>query len=735
VDQGEIQPLSSNPEFLPNLKRGGRRPAPTVLQMETTECAAACLCMVLAYFGRWVPLETLRVQCGVSRDGANAASMLRAAREYGLAAQGFRCERSDLPDIPFPMVLFWEFNHFVVLEGIKGERIYINDPSEGPRRLTPQEFDESYTGLCFGFQPGPEFRLGGEPPNVLRGLLARFGRATVPLAFAALATLALVIPGVAVPTMIKVFIDEVLIRQNGHWVMALIVGLGVAALAQGALTWLQRSLLARMETKLSLVTTMHFFWHVATLPMQFFSQRYAGDIASRVASNDRVARLISSELAINLINLLSMTIYGAVMLSYDVALTGVALTMAALNFLALWLASRAREDANRRLLREEGKVAGASINGIKIIETLKANGAEGDFFARWSGIHANELSARQQLGVVTTLVNVVPPVLSMLSAIAILGYGGLRVLDGSITIGGLIAFQSLMLSFSLPMEGLVQFGASLQLIKGDIARLDDVLNYAPDERASIEDPEPDAEAPMARGVVDLENITFGYNTKEPPLIEDFSLSIQPGRRVALVGGSGSGKSTIARLICGLLTPWSGRVRVDGQTLENLDPSRFAEIISHVDQEITLFEATVRDNITLWDPMIEERDIVQAMRDAEILDVVASRPLKLDSPVDEDGRNFSGGQRQRLEIARALARNPAVLVLDEAMAALDPVVEFEIDRHIRRRGCTCLIVAHRLSTVRDADEIMVLEHGSIVQRGTHEQLIAQDGAYRALISSD
>lgn len=723
-------------ELPPNLKRGGRRPAPTILQMETTECAAACLGMILAHHGRWVPLETLRVQCGVSRDGANAANMLRAAREYGLIAQGFRCEREDILDVPFPMVLFWDYNHFVVLEGIKGDRVYINDPGEGPRRLTLEEFDESYTGMCFGFRPGPDFQRAGHPPKVLRGLLARFGKATVPLVFASLATLALVIPGVAIPTILKVFIDEILVRQNGMWAMAILIGLGLAAFAQGALIWLQRSLLARMETKLAIVTTAHFFWHVVTLPMQFFSQRYAGDIASRVVSNDRVARLISGDLAVNIVNLLSMAIYGAVMLSYDVALTGVALAMIAFNLLALRLAARAREDANRRLLREEGRVAGASINGIQIIETLKANGAEGDFFARWSGIQTNALAARQRLGIVTSLANIVPPVLSLLSVIAVLGYGGSRILEGHLTIGALIAFQSLMLSFSEPVHGLVRFGASLQTIKGDIARLDDVLNHAPDDRTrrSIEVRESSVAAPPPRGSVDLENVTFGYSAKEPPLIEGFSLSIQPGRRVALVGGSGSGKSTVARLVCGLLTPWSGNILIDEQPLEEIHPSQFAEIVSHVDQEITLFEGTVRENVTLWDPTINERDIVQALRDAEIHDVVASRPHKLDSPVDEGGRNFSGGQRQRLEIARALARNPAVIVLDEATAALDPVVEHQIDDHLRRRGCTCLIVAHRLSTIRDADEIVVLEHGRIVQRGTHERLIAQDDAYRALISA-
>ncbi len=726
--------------FLPNLKpgRGGHYPVPTMLQMETTECAAACLGMILAYFGRRESLETLRVRCGVSRDGSNAANMMRAAREYGLETSGFRCPREDLFDLPFPMVIFWNYNHFVVLEGIRKGTVCINDPNDGRCRISVQEFDENYSGACFCFQPGPQFQPGGAAsPTLLRGLLSRLGHIKKPLSYAALATLGLALPGVAVPTLLKVFIDEVLIGQNGSWMMPLLFGLLLAAIIQGGLTWLQRPLLARLETKLAIVMTTRFFWYIATLPMLFFALRYVGDIADRVASNDEVARLLSGQLAVNIINLFTMVIYAAVMFSYDVSLTLIAMSMVAINLIVLQLAARARDNANRILLKEQGKVAGASINGLQIMETLKANGAEDDFFSRWAGIHANALGAQQRLGLVTALTNVVPPLLTALTIVAILGFGGLRILDGALSIGALVAFQSLTLSFSAPIVGLVNFGASLQLIQGDLARLDDVLKYEPDARAvqGISNPEPEVDAPAPRGFIELDRVTFGYNVADEPLIEELNLSIRPGQRVALVGGSGSGKSTVAKLVCGLLTPWSGEVRVDGEKLEQIPLHRFAEIVAHVDQEIVLFEASVRDNVSLWDRTIEERDIIQALRDAMIHDVVASRSLKYDTLVEENGRNFSGGQRQRLELARALARSPAILALDEATAALDPLTEMKIDDNLRRRGCTCLIVAHRLSTVRDADEIVVLEHGRIVQRGVHEQLIAEPGQYRDLVSLD
>ena len=725
-------------ELRPNLLagHGGRLPVPTVLQMEATECAAACLGMILAFHRRWVPLEELRVRCGVSRDGANAASVLRTAREYGLIAKGFRCATESLYEIPVPMILFWGYNHFVVLEGIRRNRFYVNDPQDGPSRLTRDEFVEKFTGVCLGFERGPDFREGGRKPGLVRGLRDRFTQSRRPLLFVSLATLGLLVPGLAIPAMLKVFVDDVLIGQNARWTTELLIGLVLAAGMQGTLIWIQRTFLARMEVRLSVVTTARFFWHVISLPMAFFSQRYAGDLAHRVESNDTVARLLSGELAVNLINLVAMAFYGAVMFAYDVPLTFVSLGMVAVNLVVLRLASGVRENANRRLLKEQGRVAGASVSGVSMMETLKASGREGDFFARWSGIQTNALAAQQELGFVTTLVNAAPPLLHGLGLVAVLGVGGLRILDGALTIGGLVAFQALTQRFLGPVDGLVRFGANLQTVRGDIMRLDDVLRYQPDRRTAEGMREGDSHeaAPPPRGAVELERVTFGYKLKEAPLIKDFSLSIPPGRRVALVGGSGSGKSTVARLMCGLLSPWSGEVRIDGRPVTDIPPSRFAETVSHVDQKFVLFKGSVRENVALWDTTVPERDVVEALRDAAIHDLVASRPAKYDAPVDEGGRNFSGGQRQRLEIARALARNPAVLVLDEATAALDPITEIRIDDRLRRRGCTCLIVAHRLSTIRDADEIVVLERGEIVQRGRHDDLIGVAGPYRNLVAA-
>ena len=729
--------MTADHGLTPNVdrKRGGRRKAPVILQMEATECGAACIGMILAHYGRWVPLEELRVKCGVSRDGSKAGNMVRAAREYGLVAKGFKREPERVYDIPFPMIVFWEFRHFVVVEGVKGNTVYIVDPAVGPRKLTKQEFDEGFTGVCLGFEPESNFHRAGSPPNVYIGLLKRLGKTGAPLSLVLLATLVLVIPGLGIPTILKAFVDKVLIPGSTDLALALLIGLGLAALMQGALTWLQQDCIAKLEAKLAVVASARFFWHVLTLPMTFFGQRYAGDISDRVASNDRVASLLSSQLATNAVNLITMVIYGAVLLAYDIVLAAVAFAMTGLNILALRLASAARETGNRRMLKEQGRVASTSVSGLQMIESLKADGSENDFFTRWSGIHANFLSAQHTLGLATGLLFVVPPLLSSATTIAILGVGGLRILEGSITIGGLLAFQTIARSFAEPVEGVVQFGAELQVAKGEIARLDDVLNYPINERAlqGINETKPSA-LPVAQGYVTLENVTFGYNVQEKPLIEDFSLRIKPGQRVALVGSSGSGKSTIGRLICGLQEPWSGKVLIDNIPIADLTPSQQSHIVSYVDQDVFLFEGTVRDNVTLWNPIVKNLWVTQALQDAALQDEIAVRHGNQDAQVDENGRNFSGGQRQRLEIARALALQPTILVLDEATAALDPTTELEIDDNLRRRGCTCVIVAHRLSTVRDADLIVVIEDGQIVQQGKHEKMIESDGPYRKLVLS-
>ncbi|MDY7094800.1 MAG: NHLP family bacteriocin export ABC transporter peptidase/permease/ATPase subunit [Acidobacteriota bacterium] len=717
----------------------GRAGTPTVLQMEAVECGAAALGIILAYHGRWVSLEELRLACGVSRDGSKASNMVKAARSYGLVAKGFKKEPAALRALPMPVILHWNFNHFLVLEGIQDGKVYLNDPSTGPRTVTEEELDQSFTGVVLTFEPGPEFRREGSPPRLLPALRKRLQGAGAGLVFVFLAGLALVIPGLAAPVYSKVFIDSVLLDQHLAWLQPLLLLLGATALLLGGLTWLQQEYLLRLETRMALVSSARFLWHVLRLPAEFFSQRFAGDISSRVGINDRVAQLLSRDLATNTLGLLTVVFYVVLMARYDLLLTVVGVAVVSFNGLALRLVSRRRVDASRRLLQERGKLQGTALNGLEMIETIKATAGESDFFARWAGYQSKVVNIRQELERYTHALNAVPPLLISLNAAVILGVGGLRVIQGNLSLGGLLAFQLLMAAFVAPVNQLVNLGGRLQTAQGDLARLDDVLRYRTQRELAPtrpEDEELPAEAPVRlQGRLAVEELTFGYSRLAPPLLEDFHLHLEPGQRVALVGGSGSGKSTVARLVTGLMEPWSGRVLFDGRPAGEIPRRVLRRSLAAVDQDIFLFEGTVRDNLTLWDETVPLPDVIAAARDACIHDVVAARAGGYDSPVQEDGANFSGGQRQRLEIARALVTNPSLLVLDEATSALDTATEEEIDRNLRRRGCTCLIVAHRLSTIRDADEIIVLEAGKGVQRGTHDQLKDEGGPYARLIHDE
>lgn len=738
---------------LPGRRRGPPAPrtaqqrvkTPTVLQMEAVECGAAALSIVLSYYRKVIPLEELRVACGVSRDGSKANNVLRAAREYGLEAKGWRREPVQLRDLAVPMIVHWNFNHFLVLEGFVEGKAYLNDPASGPRVVPEDEFDQSFTGVALVFAPSPTFQPGGQAPSLMGALRNRLAGFSAALWYAVLAGLALVIPGLVSPTFSKVFVDDVLVKGMQPWLKPLLLAMTCSAVISAGLTWLQQRHLLRFETKLAIDTSSRFFWHVLRLPVDFFNQRYAGEIANRVGINDKVARLLSGDLATTALNLLVISFYGLLMIQYDVWLTVIGVMMASLNFLALKYVSRRRVDLNQRLAQDRGKAMGVAMGGLQTIETLKAAGAESDFFSRWSGYQAKVVNADQQLQLQTQLLSAVPPLLMAINSALMIGVGGTRVMNGLLSMGALIAFQALMSSFIGPINRMVDLGGTLQTVRGDMNRLDDVQRTRVDATlAQIEeDDDIGPQTPLSShdggpkltGMLELRDITFGYNKLEPPLIEHFSLKLTPGSRVALVGGSGCGKSTLAKLVCGLYDPWEGQVLFDGRTRLEIPRDVLTRSFACVDQEIFIFEGTLRDNITLWDSSLPESEIVRAARDAAIHADVATRTGGYGTVTEEGGRNFSGGQRQRLEIARALVGNPSLLVLDEATSALDPSTEKEIDDSLRRRGCTCLIVAHRLSTIRDCDEIIVLERGKVVQRGTHEELSEQPGHYRDLIAAE
>lgn len=721
---------------------GGERPprdrrvrTPTVLQMEAVECGAAALAMILSHFGRVVPLEELRVACGVSRDGSKASNILRAARQYGLSAKGYRREPADLRAMPLPSIIHWQFNHFVVLEGFRRGRAYLNDPNAGPTVVSAEEFDQSFTGVVMVFTRTDEFVRGGTPPGLMAPLRRRLTGSGVALAFVLLAGLALTIPGLVSPTFNRIFLDKVVVAGLHLWLTPLLLAMGVSLLITGVLTWIQQAYLLRLETKLALSMSSRFFWHVLRLPVEYFTQRYAGEIGNRVSINDRIAQLLSGDLATTTLNLLMIAFYAVLLFRYDNVLTLIGIAIATLNLGALRYVSRKRTDLNQRLQQDRGKLMGTAMGGLQTLETLKASGGESDFFARWSGYLAKVTNTYQQLQYETLLLSSVPPLLMAINAALMLGIGGARVIDGHLTIGMLAAFQALMAAFISPVNKMVDLGSTLQEVRGDMNRLDDVLQAKLDPPVAKAESEGETAATKLVGRLELRNVTFGYSRLEAPLIRDLSITLEPGSRVALIGSSGSGKSTVGKLVAGLYTPWSGETLFDGLARSAIARSVMAQSLGMVDQDISLFEDTVRDNLTLWDDTVPESDIVQAAQDACIDDEIAERPGGYSSVLEEGGRNLSGGQRQRLEIARALATNPSIMVLDEATSALDPATEQRIDDNLRRRGCTCLIVAHRLSTIRDCDEIIVLDHGVVAQRGTHAAMSIVPGPYRDLIAAE
>ncbi len=725
-------------QYLQNLLKnpGKRVKTPTLLQMEAVECGAAALGIILGYYGRIVPLPELRRECGVSRDGSKASNVLKAARSYGMQAKGFKKELDQLPDLSPPYIVFWNFNHFLVVEGFSSSWVYLNDPGTGPRKVSRQEFDEGYTGVVLVMEPGVEFEKGGRKPSLVLSLWSRLKSSTGVLIYCLAAGFLLTVVGLAVPVFSQVFVDEILVQGRQHWLRPLLLAMAIAAVLQGVLTLLRLRYLRRLKVKLSVGMSSRFLWHILHLPVSFYAQRFAGEISNRASLNDQVADVLSGRLATTVIDAVMVIFYAIVMLQYDWVLTLVVASFAAVNVLTLQWISRQRVDANQRLIQEYGKAAGASIAALQSIETLKASGLESDFFSRWSGYYTKAINSQQELGVTNQTFSILPTLLSSLSSMALLVVGGLRVMDGHLSIGMLIAFQGLMQSFLLPVNNLVNFGSTLQEMEGNLIRLDDVLDN-PIDGAGEEKISLSSSSPLTRlqGYVELENVTFGYSRLDPPLIENFSLSVKPGQRVALVGGSGSGKSTVAKLVSGLYEPWEGEICFDGQPRKQIPQSILTNSVALVEQDILMFGGTVRENLTLWDTTVPDKNLVRASKDAAIDDVIFSMSGGFDAELIEGGANLSGGQRQRLEIARALVNNPSILIMDEATSALDSETEKIIDQNLRRRGCTCLIVAHRLSTIRDCDEIIVLERGKVVQRGTHEELWQVEGAYSRLISSE
>lgn len=705
---------------------------PTILQMEATECGAASLSMIFAHYNLWLPLEKLRQECGVNRDGSKASCVLRAARNRGCNAQGFKRNADRLKEVgEFPLIIHWEFNHFVVLEGIKGEKVFLNDPAMGRRTVDWKDFKTSYTGVALQVEPNENFKPEGERYNIFKAVAEKLSQDKWAALFILLLNFGMIIPGLASPVFSQIFLDDILTKKHPDWMFNFMLAMTVSFLVCGTMSFLQAVILTRWQRKLTLADSSKFFWHLLRLPMQFFNQRYAAEVASRVNFNESIAGVLSGPAATSVLNLFVAIFYLLLLLQYNVTLTIIGVIFSSVNIIIFFALRRHLTDMQMKIQQDAGKGYGVAINGLSMIETIKANGNESDFFAKWAGYKAKVLSASQEVALWQMTATIIPTLLGGINGALIMTLGGFSIMDGAMTAGMFMAFQNLMGSFQAPVNSLLGLGSTLQTTEMQMQRLNDVNRYEIDDLNCAEE-KISEKVERLSGELELKNISFGYSPLEKPLLKDFNLHIKPGHWVAVVGASGSGKSTVAKIVTGIYEEWSGEVKFDGKIRRKIPRASIVNSISAVDQDIFQLTGTVTENLTLFDDSIKKSDVIQAAKDACIHEDILQLDEGYDAKVSEGGLNFSGGQRQRLEIARALATNPSLLILDEATSALDPVTEQKILENIRRRGCSCLIVAHRLSTIRDADEIIMLSHGEVVERGKHREMIQHDGFYKKLI---
>jgi ATP-binding cassette subfamily C protein len=720
------------------------------LQLEAAECGAASLGIVLSHHGRHVPLTELRQQCGVSRDGSKASRVVQAARRYGMDAHGYAWTFEDLAPVEPPYVVFWQFDHFLVVEGLSQRHAFLNDPAVGHRTISIEEFREHYSGVALTFQPDAEFTRGGQPARLLPAVRNRLRGQGQTILYGLLAGLLMVLPALALPVFTSVFIDKVLLEGRHTWLRPLLWLLGGSAVVMVLVQIFHLRVLRRLQLALAARMASQFFWHLLRLPLSFYLQRYAGEVSSRQELTVQVAAILSGKLVGTMLAVSTVVIYAAVLGLVSWQMTAVGLGVAVLNLIALWAVYHQRREAALRYTRDLGQAAGVAMAGLQGIETLKAGGLETGFFARWIAYYSKAADAEQVLEQSTLAVGVVPELLDSLTATALLLLGGFLVMSAQLTLGLLVAFMALLHQMLEPITTLVRLAGAIQELQADLFRLDDVQAHP--QEADIEVAgqhqlgEPSAAPDGAQlpgrlnGEIELRQLSFGYSPLESPLINDLNLRVQPGQWLALVGASGSGKSTIARLLAGLFTPWHGGVFLDGRAREDWLAQQggrrlIANSVAFVDQDILLFEGTIRANLTLWDRTLTDDQLWQACDDACLADVLRALPAGLDTELLEGGANLSAGQRQRLEIARTLALDPAMLILDEATGALDTDTEQAVMRNLRRRGCTCILAAHRLSTIRDSDEILVLSHGRVIERGRHDQLWVAHGEYARLLESE
>ncbi len=714
----------------------GKVKVPVVMQMEALECGAASLAMVMAYYDKWVPLEQVRLDCGVSRDGSNAKNILIAARSYGFEAQGLKCEVDALrTGVPFPCIIHWNFNHFVVLDGFKGNYAYLNDPARGEVKVTMEEFDRSFTGVCLQITPGESFEPGGKRKSTLEFARKRLAGAGAAVAFVMLSTVIGYLFGIINPMFTRFFMDRLLTGENRDLLMPFLLLLALMGVAQVVISWVQSIYSLKINGKMALIGSSSFVWKILRMPVEFFTQRMGGDILQRLGTNASIASTLVNTFAPLLLNTIMMFFYLVIMLRYSVMLTIVGLVTIILNLLVSHLVSAKRVNITRVQMRDSGKLSSATVSGIQMVETIKSSGAENGYFQKWAGYQASVNAQNVKYAKLNQYLGVIPGFLSTIANATVMVLGVWLAMNGHFTLGMISAFSGFLKAFMEPATTLISASQTIQEMRTEMERIDDVMDYPNDPMFADDPVSDDVDYSKLKGKIELKNVTFGYSRLAPPLINDFSMLVEPGSRVAFVGTSGCGKSTLSKLISGIYQPWSGEILFDGKPINEINRNVFTGSVAVVDQDIVLFEDTIANNIKMWDNSIEDFEMILAARDAQIYDDIMAREGGFYGKLIEGGNDLSGGQRQRIEIARVLAQDPSIIIMDEATSALDAKTEYELVKAVKDRGITCIVIAHRLSTIRDCDEIIVLDKGVVVERGTHDELYAKGGFYSELISSD
>ena len=722
----------------PNLKpvTNGVAKVPVIMQMEDLECGAACLAMVMAYYQKWVPLEQVRIDCGVSRDGSKAKNVLLAARNYGFVADGYRMEIDSLKkEGKYPCIIHWDFNHFVVLNGFKRNKACLNDPARGTVEVSMEEFDRCFTGIVLQFAPGESFVPSGKRKSTIDFARKRLKGASVAVAFVMLTTAISYVFGIINPVMTRIFYDRLLTGKNREWLIPFIAIMGFLCVLQLIVEWVRTVYSLRIDGKMAVIGSTSYMWKVLRLPVEFFTQRMTGDIMQREGTNASIAGTLVQTFAPLLLNTIMTIFYLVLMIQYSLVLTIVGLLSVFLNLLAAKFISDKRVNVTRVQMRDAGKLSSTTMAGISMTETIKASGAENGFFAKWAGYQASVNTQVVRFTKLNATLGLIPGFITTAANYIVLFLGILFAIEGKFSVGMIMVFTSYLEAFMSPATTLVEAGQTIMEMRTEMERVEDVMEYPEDPYVKEMQIREDQDYSKLKGEVELKNVTFGYSRLGDPVIRDFSMHLKPGSRVAIVGASGCGKSTISRLVSGLYLPWSGDILFDGKPIGEIPRSVFTGSVAVVDQDIILFEDTIAENIRMWDKSIADFEVILAARDAQLHEDIMERVGGYDGKLTENGKDLSGGQRQRLEIARVLAQDPSIVILDEATSALDAKTEYEVVKAICDRGITCIVIAHRLSTVRDCDEIIVLDHGVVVERGTHDELYAKGGAYAELVTSE